>query len=189
MSPFCRLEWLRRLLRKPIFGTRVIPKDASVDPSLFPEDEYPVACPKCWYSLHQLPDGRCPECGTAFQRGRLLVRLYVTGWKPIGWTRRPIVRWTLVVFAFGFAFYLLGMVGLLTIKLKWTPNSVSPSFAAAAMTRQAYSTFAAVGAMLLGMVLFVVSCVMTKWWYSAGMRRKRRAVLAALYDSTIQSDS
>ena len=54
-----------------------IPKDASVDPARFDEDEFPVVCPKCGYALRGLADGACPECGVAFERGRLLVQQYV----------------------------------------------------------------------------------------------------------------
>jgi hypothetical protein len=59
-----------------IGGTRIGP-DARVDPAGFSEDEFPLVCPKCEYSLRGLPDGRCPECGTEFLRGRLLVEQYV----------------------------------------------------------------------------------------------------------------
>lgn len=59
---------------------------ARVDPALFAEDEFPVYCPKCDYLLRGLPDGRCPECGTDFDKGRLLVEQYVT--RPLGWHRR-----------------------------------------------------------------------------------------------------
>lgn len=70
---------LWHLLRRPLFGTIVIPKDARVDPAQFPEDQFPVHCVKCGYWLRGLPDGRCPECGEPFERGRLLVRQYVHG--------------------------------------------------------------------------------------------------------------
>jgi hypothetical protein len=72
--PFDRLA---ARLNRPIFGTRVIPRDARVDPALFPEDEFPIHCRKCGYLLRGLPDGLCPECGTPFERGRLLVVTYV----------------------------------------------------------------------------------------------------------------
>lgn len=63
-------------LNRPLFGT--VPYGARVDPNRFSEDEFPVVCPKCDYALRGLPDGRCPECGTEFDRGRLLVQQYVT---------------------------------------------------------------------------------------------------------------
>jgi hypothetical protein len=64
-------------LNRPLFGTRIIPADAQVDVKRLPEDEFPVYCPKCEYLLRGLPDGRCPECGSPFERGELLLRQYV----------------------------------------------------------------------------------------------------------------
>ena len=72
-------ERISRIFRKPLFGTRVIPHDARVDPAAFPEDDYPIWCPKCGYVLKGLPQDRCPECGQEFDRGRLLVWQYVFG--------------------------------------------------------------------------------------------------------------
>jgi hypothetical protein len=66
-------NWLVRLLHKPLFGTRVIPRDAAVDPQPFPDDEFPVWCERCGYLLCGLPDGKCPECGTKFVRSQRLV--------------------------------------------------------------------------------------------------------------------
>lgn len=68
------LGWWRRY-RLSSLG--LIPADTRVDPSLFPEDEFPLVCPKCNYSLRGLPDNICPECGSQFDRGRLLVEQYV----------------------------------------------------------------------------------------------------------------
>jgi len=64
-------------LNRPILGTKIIPPNARVDPLLFSDDEFPVYCPKCEYSLRGLSDPRCPECGEPFDRGRLLVIQYV----------------------------------------------------------------------------------------------------------------
>ena len=58
-------------------GGKVVSPETQVDPARFSEDEYPVFCRKCDYALRGLPDGRCPECGTEFQRGRLLVEQYI----------------------------------------------------------------------------------------------------------------
>lgn len=55
----------------------LIPADTRVDPELFPENEFPVVCPKCDYLLRGLPGNTCPECGSSFDRGRLLVEQYV----------------------------------------------------------------------------------------------------------------
>ncbi len=89
-----------RFLTRPVFGTPVIPSDARADPSRLPEGEFPVYCPKCAYLLRGLPDGRCPECGTPFERSRLLVRQYVHEFQTRRWKTTPLgraARWCLVV--------------------------------------------------------------------------------------------
>ncbi|MGE0479990.1 MAG: hypothetical protein AB7Q17_05905 [Phycisphaerae bacterium] len=65
-----------------LFG--YIPAGLEVDPAAFPETEFPVACLECGYMLHSIAQGRCPECGTAFSRGNLLVRIYARGERPRG---------------------------------------------------------------------------------------------------------
>lgn len=82
-----------RLFNRPLFGTRVIPAHARVPAAEFPEDDFPVFCPRCHYLLRGLPDSRCPECGEPFDRGRLLVDQYVRErdhhlWKRGGAGRR-----------------------------------------------------------------------------------------------------
>lgn len=76
------------LLNKPLFGTKVIPRNAVVNPDLFAEDEFPIWCERCGYSLKQLSEGRCPECGLEFTRGRTLVIEYLTG--PRAWRGRRL---------------------------------------------------------------------------------------------------
>ncbi len=68
---------LARWLNRPLFGPRVIPARARANPELLPEEEFPVHCPGCGYLLRGLPGAICPECGTPFDRGRLLVEQYV----------------------------------------------------------------------------------------------------------------
>ncbi len=53
-----------------------------VDPDLFAEDEYPVYCLTCGYHLRGVGAPRCPECGTEFDRGQLLVDFYARGQRP-----------------------------------------------------------------------------------------------------------
>jgi hypothetical protein len=88
------LEWLADLADPVTAGKRV-------DPAAFPEDEYPVRCLECGYDLRRLPDGRCPECGEAFERGRLLVEEYARGRLPRNakWTRRASCIGILVLHA------------------------------------------------------------------------------------------
>lgn len=97
------LAKVSRLLGRPLFGTFVVPKDARVDPTLFSEEDLPVYCPKCDYLLRGLPDGRCPECGTPFERGLLLVRQYVFEWGERPCRRTPRGKaerwWSIVAFA------------------------------------------------------------------------------------------
>ncbi len=91
-------------LSRPIFGTKVIPHDARVDPSQFPEEEFSIYCRKCDYNLRGLPDGPCPECGTPFDRGRELVVSYVLN--PLGrWWRTAHGRWLI-------RFTVLGMIAM-----------------------------------------------------------------------------
>jgi len=86
------LAKVSRLLSRPLFGTFVVPKDARVDPTLFSEEDFPVFCPKCRYSLRGLRDGLCPECGQPFERGVLLVRQYVFEWGEPLWRRTRLGR-------------------------------------------------------------------------------------------------
>lgn len=49
----------------------------ALDPQLYPEEEFPVHCPRCGYELRGLPHPRCPECGTPFDRAALLAIEYL----------------------------------------------------------------------------------------------------------------
>lgn len=91
------------LLRKPLFGTTVIPRDATVDPGLFPEDEYPIHCRTCDYCLRGLPDGKCPECGTIFERGLLLITTYGFGQRRAYWRKSAARKWFWVCLVAGIA--------------------------------------------------------------------------------------
>jgi hypothetical protein len=71
------LSRIRRVFFKPLFGTVPIPRDTRVDPSQFPETEFPLHCPCCGYLLRGVPDGPCPECGTPFERSLRIVQQYV----------------------------------------------------------------------------------------------------------------
>lgn len=79
-----RWRWLFR--HRPALNA-MIPPDARVDPDRFPEEEFPLYCPACDYLLRGLPGNRCPECGQAFDRGRLLVEQYVIQQDARNWPR------------------------------------------------------------------------------------------------------
>src|SRR3972149_2325562 len=88
-------------LNKPLFGTRVIPHDAVVDPTPFPEDGFPTLCDGCGYLLRGIADGNCPECGTPFARGRLLVTQYVIRFGWPSWKGSPSAKWARSILAIG----------------------------------------------------------------------------------------
>jgi hypothetical protein len=73
---------LRQALRSIAQALGALPPDARVDPDQFPPDEFPVYCMQCGYDLRGLVEPRCPECGQAFDRGRLLVDQYVRCRRP-----------------------------------------------------------------------------------------------------------
>lgn len=100
--------WIKRAWRyQRAFGTTV-PPETRVDPDRFPEEEFPVVCPKCGYQLRGLASGRCPECGTAFERGRLLVQEYVIkSGRPLFPKSRRVAKWCLVL---GIGWYVVSMV-------------------------------------------------------------------------------
>lgn len=75
----------------------IAPGELRVDPACFPEQEFPTVCLRCAYRIVGPVSGRCPECGQEFERGRLLVELYVREcgvpfWKHSAWG--TIVRWS-----------------------------------------------------------------------------------------------
>lgn len=75
------MGWLRNRwrfeLRKSLIFHKIRNDNLLVDVCEFPEDEFPIVCPRCRYDLRGLPDGQCPECGVEFVRGRLIVVEYL----------------------------------------------------------------------------------------------------------------
>ncbi len=167
------LTKLRRFLNRLVEGLREIPPDARVDPDPFPEDEFPVVCPKCGYSLRGLPDGRCPECGRAFERGRLLVEEYVLehGDRLHKWSWRH--TWWLMLLP---QIPILGMSALLSVTAwlvkrgVWPPNAIMRA-------NEWIPVF-----FLLGVLCFVpwlVGAVLGLRGYWS-IRKKRQAIKAAI---------
>lgn len=73
-------ELVREALRTRSIGHEwVHPGECHISASDFPEEGFPTYCPKCDYATRDLPKPRCPECGAAIERGRLLVEQYVFG--------------------------------------------------------------------------------------------------------------
>ncbi len=167
------------LLHKPLFGTHVIPRDASVDPTLFPEQEYPVYCSKCSYLLRGLPDGKCPECGTSFERGHLLVRTYVTAWGGALWRDSPARKWYWRFIVAGTALPFLSGLGFMCLKyfVDWT----SPSPPSSATLDVAFRLIHALAAgMFVGPVLQFVAFGIAVKSYPRGSWNRRRAIIDAI---------
>jgi len=95
-----RISWMGRLLKHRIGYGVVIPPETRVDAGAFSEDEFPVFCTQCEYLLRGLPDGRCPECGKAFDRGRLLVEQYAIEGGARPWKRTRWWAWRLCITGF-----------------------------------------------------------------------------------------
>ena len=107
----------RRLLRYRMAYGEMIPPEARVDPEAFSEEEFPVFCPDCDYLLRGLPDGRCPECGRYFERGRLLVEQYAIEAGKRYWKRTSkYAKWTSIagftpLIAFWLFCFLTSLIG------------------------------------------------------------------------------
>jgi hypothetical protein len=93
-------SWIRKLLPPRVIDGQVVPPDARVDPAAFPDDQFPVYCPQCRYLLRGLTSDRCPECGTPFDRGRLLVGQYI--FSPERWQCARSWKWAIWAMVIGF---------------------------------------------------------------------------------------
>ena len=173
---------IRLVLHKPLFGIRVIPRDASVDPAAFPEDEYPVHCLKCGYLLRGLPDGKCPECAKEFERGRLLVREYVFGWQGWGAKRKRLVLWLnrLAIAVAIIPFAGLGILWLIaSVLTKSGPNgAANPAAANWMMTWLPRALWALMAVIIVGNAAVLAALIAA---YPRGAWRRRRAVIAAIH--------
>ena len=169
------------LLHKPLFGTRVIPPEAAVDPTLFSEDEYPVHCPKCSYLLRGLPDGRCPECGTPFERGRLLVQQYVHEWKGLTWKHSRAGKWCWWLLITGIALTILGALGFECLKHLVDWGSPSPP-SSATLDWALCLAYVLLGTIYAGFLLAMTAVAITIKTYRRGARKHRRAVMNAIWE-------
>ena len=182
------LKRLYEILTRPLFGTGVIPKDAAVDPALFPEEEFPVYCPKCDYLLRGLPDGKCPECGRPFQRGQLLVRQYAreTSYRLLKRTRLgKLAKWSLIAFiVLWVVSSLAGGVLMLLIRaqhpLIW--SSGSPLY------RIQVASAAFIGMELAAFMLSAAALVFNITLVKRGWK-KRRAVRAAIIQKLEEAET
>ena len=175
---------VKRFLHRDLLSGRVMPRKvakASVDPNLFPEEQFPLYCPKCGYLLRGLPNDRCPECGTRFERGRLLVEQYVLrhGGPRLRLTRMG--RWIARLVICGFLVHYVGR-GALYVTVRWMKTQDTPAkLSAASETLFTVGKWTQVAS---GLALFL--------WFAAGIlfavriwrnASKRRRILDALQDA------
>jgi hypothetical protein len=165
----------RRLLRYRIAYKRIIPPEAHADPAIFPEEEFPIFCPKCNYLLRGLPDDRCPECGREFDRGRLLVEQYVLEYGKRRWRCVSKWAWRTWIAAVGLATFGELLVWFQVWAERRNPNVY--------LTTPTYfvSVFIAivVASCMIALVLGLVSGWLFLRWTRAS-RRKRRQVFDAI---------
>lgn len=108
----------------------MLPPGTRVDPELFPEDEFPVRCLSRGYELRTFVEGRCPKCGTPFERGELLVETYAREKTPrhgAGWrvTVNRVIRGFALVCAIAWSAIALWLRDTRPIiPLSWTINLI-----------------------------------------------------------------
>lgn len=162
-------KWLARLA----FWRRD-PRMQRLDPAQFPEDEFPVYCMTCGYELRGLPGDRCPECGTTFDRGRLLVDQYVRLKRPSSDDvyRVGVISWRLGIFLMICAQAALGLGAWVLGALLSGDSSPPPAM-----------VDIAIDITVVGMRVFVVvmvSCVLlvggghVVWWLSIPRAVRKR---------------
>jgi len=174
------------VLKRPMFGTRVVPPDATVPAADFPEDEYPVYCPKCDYSLRGLSTDRCPECGEPFDRGRLLVVQYVRERDHRLWQRGGSGYW-----ASRLAMVTLGFLGLYIVGTHAVALLVAP-LAGGAIKPTARQVEGALDLLVILLIfawwarllvlLIILACAGVLVRSARRNARKRRRVLEAIME-------
>ncbi len=163
------LNSLALVLKKPLFGTTVIPRGAMVDPAQFPEEEYPVHCTKCQYCLNGLPDGRCPECGTEFDRGQLLVSTYVRGWRVGFLGNSTAWKWFWRFIIAGISTRFLGWLGLFLLNSFDKVNPPNQMLIRMLMVM-----------MFIGPVFYFTAFAIAIKACPRGFRKRRRAIIEAI---------
>ncbi|GMU22468.1 MAG: hypothetical protein AMXMBFR13_25540 [Phycisphaerae bacterium] len=180
------MPYLKRLiawLNRPVFGTRVIPPGARVDPDRFADAEFPVHCPTCDYCLQGLPSCRCPECGRPFDRGRLLVEQYVLDTASSPWRRNRLSRalkWMALC-----ALALLTTTQVLIVGTPWLVQRYKPRAQAAGGTSKSVWDQVQRVSQLAEVVNFVMLAMLVTGvgmglWRYRQFAAKRRCVLAAI---------
>lgn len=169
----CLWQTVYGVFTRPLFGTVTIPRDARVDPTHFDAEGYPVWCPDCGYLLRGLPDGSCPECGTAFDRGRLLVQQYVRLQLP---KRHRARRWGRWLFWGGMTglFAMPGILLALWILTQFGDAHLAMRFFEWKRARLLTAALGGCGVLAIGM--FETS-VFWEWAATRHLRRQRGAVL------------
>lgn len=106
-------NFLRSELRRSVIYHYARNPAVRVDPSAFPDDEFPVVCLDCGYQLRGVIEGVCPECGAHFDRGRLLVMEYMleSGARLGSWSSRRIA-WLVMAMSFFCLWALILAVGV-----------------------------------------------------------------------------
>lgn len=176
---------LRQILNRPLFGTKVIPADARVDPSLFSEEEFPVHCAKCEYLLRGLPGAICPECGTPFDRGRLLVQEYVD-LKRKGYFYRRYSRWLWAI-VIGYYLVRFGAHRVHALILNRLTTVSNPGAATTAIEHLALLVRFMLVADLLMLVAFLVP-IFLMLRQSRRLASKRKRIVSAIEKAQLTPD-
>ncbi len=177
----------------PLFGTRVIPADARLRLEALPEEEFPIVCDRCGYLLRGLPEDRCPECGTAFDRHRLLLRSYVYGWFDALVRTTRVGRVVLWACFGGLVLVLLNAAGLAVVGLGgyWIVNQPMRPGTTAMLTKGTAMLVAVERAVWIveGLLLLFV-LIGFAWAFREIGRRlgQRRRVIDAIVDGPIGSN-
>lgn len=168
-------------MHKPIFGTIVIPEDTSIDPKLFPEEDYPISCAKCVYLLCGLDDGLCPECGTPFERGKLLITQYLLYPWVIPLKKSRVKKISFIIGVLGFLLVGISICGTL-LSIFTTQSSPNPATVNTVLLNvQTYMYVGRVGLFVIGAaVISHLAMLLCYVMYLRKIKEKRRFVRDAV---------